>query len=131
MSENEFPLEDIKNKIRDILYESEIRFCGLIDESGELIAGDFKEGIIPLEKDQSRRELFQELAHRVANRKRFDANLGRVKYSASRRENVVMMSLPLGKFVILIIAEPAVNIDRLAWKIIYKLDHQWSEFNGF
>ena len=130
MSNREFPVEEIKNKINNILSEPEIRFCGLIDSSGELIIGDFGSEIIPLENDERRRQMFQELAHRVANRKGFDANLGRVKYSSSRREKVVMMSFPIGRHIILVIAEPCVNIDRLGWKIIQKLGSQWSEFQG-
>ena len=131
MSDKPFSVIEIKNKIKDILSEPEIRFCGLIDSSGQLIAGDFRSGVIPFENDARRRQMFQELAHRVANRQGFDANLGRVKYSSSRRENVVMMSFPLGRYIIMVTAEPSVNIDRLAWKIIYKLEHQWSEFHGF
>jgi hypothetical protein len=42
-----------------------------------------------------------------------------------------MMSFPLGKYIVLVIAEPSVNIDRLGWKIIDKLGNQWSEFHGF
>jgi hypothetical protein len=131
MPDNEFPFEDFKNKIKNILSEPEIRFCGLIDSSGELIVGEMREGVIPFETDAKRKQMFQELAHRVANREGFDANLGRVKYSSSRREKVVMMSFPIGRYVILVIAEPHVNIDRLGWKIIDKLGKQWSEFQGF
>ena len=131
MTDSELFIEEIKNKISNILLEPEIRFCGLIDSSGQLIAGDMKSGIIPFETDARRKQMFQELAHRVANRTGFDANLGRVKYSSSRREKVVMMSFPLGKYIVLIIAEPSVNIDRLGWKIIDKLGNQWSEFHGF
>ena len=131
MSDEKFPIEDIKNKISNILLESEIRFCGLIDSSGQLVVGDMKAGLVPFENDARRQQMFQELAHRVANRTGFDANLGRVKYSSSRREKVVMMSFPLGKYIILVIAEPSVNIDRLGWKIINKLGNQWSEFHGF
>ncbi|MDH5430348.1 MAG: hypothetical protein OEW78_00490 [Nitrosopumilus sp.] len=131
MSDEQFPLEDMKNRISDILLEPEIRFCGLIDNTGELIVGDMKAGVVPFENDARRKQMFQELAHRVANRTGFDANLGRVKYSSSRREKVVMMSIPIGKYIILVIAEPSVNIDRLGWKIIDKLGHQWSEFLGF
>ncbi|MDH5659023.1 MAG: hypothetical protein OEY17_06750, partial [Nitrosopumilus sp.] len=97
----------------------------------ELVAGDFKKGVMPLETDKQRRQMFQELAHRVANRQGFDSNLGRVKYSASRREKVVMLSFPIGRYIILIITELSINIDRFAWKIIYKLENQWSEFYGF
>ncbi len=131
MSDEQFPIEDIKNKIATILLEPEIRFCGLIDNMGQLIIGDMKAGVVPFENDVRRKQMFQELAHRVANRSGFDANLGRVKYSSSRREKVVMMSFPIGKYIILVIAEPSVNIDRLGWKIIDKLGHQWSEFLGF
>ena len=131
MSDEKFPIEDIKNKIDNILLEPEIRFCGLIDSSGELVVGDMKAGLVPLVNDAERQKMFQELAHRVANRTGFDANLGRVKYSSSRREKVVMMSFPLGKHIVLVIAEPGVNIDRLGWKIITKLGNQWSEFHGF
>jgi len=131
VADEQFPVEEIRNKIKDILSEPEIRFCGLIDSDGKLVAGNFKDGVIPFETDKKRRQMFQELAHRVANRKGFDASLGRVKYSSSRREKAVMMSFPIGRYVIMISAEPGVNIDRLAWKIIYKLEHQWSEFHGF
>jgi hypothetical protein len=131
MTDLELFIEEIKNKISNILLEPEIRFCGLVDSSGQLIVGDMKSGIIPFETDARRKQMFQELAHRVANRTGFDANLGRVKYSSSRREKVVMMSFPLGKYIILVIAEPSVNIDRLGWKIIDKLGNQWSEFHGF
>lgn len=131
MPNSEFPFEDVKNKIKNILSEPEIRFCGLIDSSGELIVGEMREGVIPFETDAKRKQMFQELAHRVANREGFDANLGRVKYSSSRREKVVMMSFPIGRYIVLVIAEPHVNIDRLGWKIIDKLGKQWSEFQGF
>ncbi len=130
MSKKNFSINDIQEKINNILAEPEIRFAGLIDSEGELVAGGFREGVIPFENDERRRQMFLQLAHRVANREGFDANLGRVKYSSSRREKVVMMSFPLGRHVIMIIAETSVNIDRLGWKIMYKLDRQWSEFHG-
>lgn len=130
MSEKNFSVNDIQEKINDILKEPEIRFAGLIDSKGELVAGGFRKGVIPFENDERRRQMFLQLSHRVANREGFDANLGRVKYSSSRREKVVMMSFPLGRHVIMIIAETSVNIDRLGWKIMYKLDRQWSEFHG-
>jgi hypothetical protein len=130
MSDDQFPVEAIRIKIKDILSEPKIRFCGLINSSGELVAGDMVSEIIPLENDQRRKQMFQELAHRVSNRRGFDANLGRVKYSSSRREKVVMMSFPIGMHIILVITEPSINIDRMGLKIIQKLGNQWSEFHG-
>ena len=126
----EFPLEDIKKRIDDILHDPEIRFCGLIDSTGELVGGGFDSKAVPMLNDAQRRQLFQELAHRVANRQGFDADLGRVKYSSSRRENAVMMSFPFGTHVVLVITSPGVNIDRFAWDILNKLGRDWSDYDS-
>ena len=123
-------LDDIKKRMDDILLDSDIRFCGLIDSKGELIAGGFASSIIPMLNDKQRRQMYQELAHRVANRQGFDADLGRVKYSASRRENVVMLSFPFGKYIVLVMANPGINIDRFAWDVLNKLGRDWSEFDS-
>ena len=125
-----FSTDGFKNKIDDIMSEPEIRFCGLIDPKGELVAGGFDSSIVPMLNDKQRRQLYQELAHRVANRQGFDADLGRVKYSASRRENAVMISFPYGKYIVLIMANPGINIDRFAWQILNKLGRQWSEYDS-
>lgn len=126
----EFPLEDVKKRIDDILLDPEIRFCGLIDSKGELVAGGFDSKAVPMLNVDQRRQLFQELAHRVANRQGFDADLGRVKYSSSRRENAVMMSFPIGTHVVLVITSPGINIDRFAWDILNKLGRDWSDFDS-
>ena len=126
----ELPLDDIKKKIDDILTGPDIRFCGLIGGDGELLIGGFDNNLIPMLNDKQRRQLYQELVHRVTNRQGFDADLGRVKYSASRRENVVMLSFPFGKYIVLVMANPGINIDRLAWDILNKLGRQWSEYDS-
>ncbi len=128
--ENQKYLEKYQMQCERILSLSEIRFAGIISEMGKLIAGGFKTGIIPLEDDSERQKLFIELALRVSTRREFDSSMGRVKYSASRREKVVMMSFPLKNCILMISAEFNVNIDRLAYKIIKKLDRQWYEFFG-
>jgi len=50
-----------KLKIKDILTEPEIRFCGLIGYSGKLIAVDFR-GMVPLETDSRQKQMYQESA---------------------------------------------------------------------
>ena len=40
----EFSLDEIKKRMDDILLIPEIRFCGLIDPNGELVAGGFDSG---------------------------------------------------------------------------------------
>ncbi|HXG14352.1 MAG TPA: DUF6659 family protein [Candidatus Nitrosotenuis sp.] len=107
-----------EQKCQAILNLDEIRFAGLIDQKGRLVAGGFKEGITPLEDVAERQKMYMELALRVSMRKEFDYSLGPVKYSASRREKAVMMSFPLGNNVLLVSANPDVDIDKTAKKIM-------------
>jgi len=117
-------------RLGEILSEKEIRYAAFVDMKGGLIQGKIRSEIIPFENDEEQRKIFRELALRIATRKKFDHSMGSVKYSASRREKLVMMSFPLEEMILLITAEPNVNIDRLAYRIIKILGGDWSEFHG-
>ena len=126
----EIDIKEYEKRCQDILEDDEVRFAGLLDEFGKLLAGGYNQGIDHRLTEEQHDEVCKELAARVAKRKKYDTELGRVKYSASRREHVVIMSFPIYEKVIMIVAEPHVNIDRLAFKIIEKLGSQWGEFFG-
>jgi hypothetical protein len=128
--DNEIPESLFKQKVDKIISEKEIRFVGFVNMQGHLVNGRFREDVIPFENDEDQQRIFRELALRISTRKKFDYSMGAVKYSASRREKLVMMSFPLKNIILLITAEPNVNIDRLAYKIIQILGNDWSEFYG-
>ncbi len=106
-----------EEKCQSLLKEPEIRFAGLINHMGHLVAGGMKKGITPLEDEADMRKLYMELILRVSTRKEFDYSLGPVDYSASRREKAVMLSFPIGNKVIRVSADTDVNIDDTAKKI--------------
>ena len=124
------PEELFNQKLDEILSEKDIRFAGFVGLDGNLLKGRFREDVIPFENDEEQQQVFRELASRISTRKKFDYSMGPVKYSASRREKLVMMSFPLKNMIILITAEPNVNIDRLAYKIIQILGEDWNSFYG-
>jgi len=128
--DNEISENLFKQKLDEIFSEKEIRFAGFVNIKGNLEEGKFREDIVPFENDKEQQRIFRELALRISTRKKFDYSMGAVKYSASRREKLVMMSFPLKNTILLITAEPNVNIDRLAYKIIQILGKDWSEFYG-
>jgi hypothetical protein len=111
--------EKFEQKCDRLLELDEIRFAGLINKMGRLVAGGFKKGITPLEDDAERQKMYMELALRVSMRMEFDYYLGSVKYTASRREKAVMMSFPINNKVFLISAETSVDIEKLAKKIMF------------
>ncbi len=103
----------------DILLEQEkIRFAGLINSMGKLVAGGIREGLVTLEDEAERQKMYMELALRVSMRKDFDYTLGPVKFSASRREKALVMSFPINNNVLLISTEPEVNIEETAKNVI-------------
>jgi hypothetical protein len=113
---NEFFLFD--QKCQNLLKEPEIRFAGLINPMGHLVAGGMKEGLRALEDDADMRKLYMELILRVSTRQEFDQTLGEVKYSASRRSKAVVMSFPIDNKVLLVSANPDVSIDDTAKKVM-------------
>ena len=130
MSDNNIDVVDYDQKCQKILEEPEIRFAALLDESGNILAGGFKQDMTPRLSEDRFQMVRKELASRVAKRKQDDEQLGHVKYSASRREHVVIMSFPIFDNVVMIVAESHINIDRFAYRIINILGRQWGEFIG-
>lgn len=130
MSTNNIDVSDYDKKCQKILEEPEIRFAGLLDDSGNILAGGFKQGMTPRLSEDRFQMVRKELASRVAKRKQDDQQLGHVKYSASRREHVVIMSFPIFDYAVMIVAESHINIDRFAYRIINILGRQWGEFVG-
>ena len=106
-----------EQKCQNLLKESDIRFAGLINPMGHMVAGGMKKGLKPLEDDADMRKLYMELILRVSTRQEFDQTLGVVDYSASRREKAVLLSFPIGNKVLLISADANVNIDETAKKV--------------
>ena len=120
MSSNQQSLQFYKEKCGNLLDESEIRFAGIIDDHGELIAGGFKEGLTPLEGDETRLKSFMEFVSRVSIRKEYDQSLGPINYLAARRDKAVLVSFPfpVSHVLLLISAEPSVDIEKLALKVV-------------
>ncbi len=118
MSETNYEIYD--NKCQKMLDEDEIRFAGIINEDGNLVSGGFKKEITPLEKDEAKLKSFMEFVSKVTIRKEYDKSLGPINYLAARRDKAVLVSFPfpVSKFVLLISANPSVDIEQLAKKVV-------------
>ena len=120
MSNSDGKLQLYSEKCTKLLQESEIRFAGIVDKSGELISGGFKEGITPYEGDETRLKSFLEFVSKISIRKELDENLGPINYLAARRDKAVLVSFPfpVTQVLLLISAEPTANIEILAKKVV-------------
>ena len=95
-------LEKICQKI--IKLNVKMRSARFINSRGHLIAGGM---------------MFMELALRVKMRHEFDAEFGKVHFSISYRDKVIVMSFPLpNDDVLLVSSEKNVDFSKLAFRIL-------------
>ena len=108
------------NKCERLLQEEEVRFAGIINDQGTLISGGFKKGLTPLEGDETKLKSFMEFVSHISIRKEFDQSLGPINYLAARRDKAVLISFPfpVSKIVLLISANPSVDIEKIAKKVV-------------
>ena len=110
--------ESLDQKCEKLLKEPEIRFAGFLDMMGNLVAGKFSDDITPLKNENERKKMFIEAVLRIRTRQEFDENLGPVSYAAARRTNVVTLTFLVDDKVLFVSAEPDVDIDKTARKIM-------------
>ena len=102
--------------------DSKVRFAGVVNSKGRLIAG----GMAPSKKrlgDRKRDEmLYMELALRVKMRREFDDDLGKVKFSMSFREKLIVMSFPIENDVLMVSMERKTQFEKISFKILKLVD---------
>jgi hypothetical protein len=107
-------------KLCDTIFalDPSIRFAGVIDKMGNLVAGGMKKGIQPLEPKEERRKLYLEFALRNAMRQDFDSEFGKVIYTLSEREKIKITSFPMGENLVLVSVDKEGDHVRLIEKIL-------------
>jgi len=98
--------------------DSKIRFAGLINSRGRLIAGGMVSSKKALEDEKKDEMLFMELALRVKLRSEFDTELGKVKFSMSLREKLIVMSFPIKNDILMVSMERKTQFEKIAFKIL-------------
>jgi hypothetical protein len=113
-----FQIYDVRCK--DLLDEDGVRFAGIINETGNLIYGGFKKGLLPLESDPKKLDSFMKFVSEISLRKEYQDSLGPINYLIARRDKIVLISFPfpLNNILLLISAERSVNIENLASKVV-------------
>jgi len=98
--------------------DKSIRFAGVIDRMGNLVAGGMRKGIRPLEPREERRKLYLEYALRNAMRQDFDPKFGRVIYTLSEREKVKLASFPVGESLVLVSIDKKAEHNKIIGRIV-------------
>lgn len=103
--------------------DSRIRFAGMINENGRLVAGGMKPGFKSFEDSRDDEMLYMELVLRARMRKEFDKVLGPVKFAMSYRDKLIIMSFPVNDNILLISVEKEVDFAKLPFEILKIISH--------
>lgn len=87
----------------------DIRYAGIVDDSGLLIAGGMRNGIDSI-VDQNNEELYlAQTALRKSMRQRFDGTMGKSRFAYVEREKISILTLYMNKNTVIVTMEP--NVD--------------------
>ena len=106
--------QTLEQACEKMLADPKIRFCGVINSLGHLVAGGFKNGIKPHESDEKRRMMYMQLALELRMRREYNETLGTVEYISSKRGKVLMVSIPVFDHMVLVSAEPDLDVQKIA-----------------
>jgi hypothetical protein len=103
-------LENTCKKIQQNL--PNMRFVGVINQLGHLVAGGFSNDVLPYLSRDRELMMYMGLVLELNMRKDFDDALGQVKYLHSQRGKVSMISIPMGKHIVLLATEIDADIPK-------------------
>ena len=98
--------------------DSDIRFVGIINSKGRLVAGGMVSSKKRLGDRKGDEMLYMELALRVRMRREFDDDLGKVEFSMSFREKLIVMSFPMEDDVLMVSMERKTQFENVAFEIL-------------
>ena len=102
--------------------DSKIRFVGVINSKGRLVAGGMAASKTRLGDRKRDEMLYMELALRVKMRSEFDDDLGKVKFSMSFREKLIVMSFPMKNDILMVSMERKTLFEKIAFKILKNIE---------
>ena len=102
--------------------DSKIRFAGVINSKGRLVAGGMAASKTRLGDRKRDEMLYMELALRVKMRSEFDDDLGKVKFSMSFREKLIVMSFPMKNDILMVSMERKTMFEKIAFKILKHIE---------
>ena len=87
----------------------DIRYAGVVDDTGLLIVGGMRNGIDSI-VDQNNEELYlAQTALRKSMRQRFDGTMGKSRFAYVEREKISILTVYMNKNTVIVTMEP--NVD--------------------
>src|SRR5580693_8860875 len=99
-----YPLDKLCFQIFKI--DRRVRYAGVLDDTGRVIAGGMRKGISSLEPASEDLRLMANLTIQIGTDKTWDRYFGNIQFTFVKREKVNMMTFNLGENFMLVSTEP-------------------------
>ncbi len=104
---------------RIIKLDRSIRFVGIVNNRGEVIEGGFKQGIEPLLNGTDEQQMYIHSLSNLTVLQSYSGRLGKVRYSLTEHDKVMLLTFPLGGDAILCLsAKPKADISKIRNKVM-------------
>ena len=117
-----------------ISLDDSIRFAGISDKEGKLLAVSQRQDLRPLLSDEERAQYAITAATRQYTRLRWEYHLGRIHYASSRYEHLARATIPIADvnstlyYVLLLSFDPDIqNLHRLIMGTIIPKVRKWKK----
>ncbi len=109
-------IKSIEEGSKKILQEEKVRLVRIINRLGRVIVERYQVGITSLLHDKEDRMISMQLALEIFLRDEFDEKLGPIDYVLSKRKKISLISIPIGKYLVLVSAEPNADVNAIVEK---------------
>ena len=97
------PSSSIKENLSDICkqiqqLDNSIRFVGIANNLGRLIATAYRNSLTPLMNEQETSHYAIQVVLRAATREDFESKIGRLEYSIGKYERIIRATIPIRLF---------------------------------
>jgi hypothetical protein len=112
-----------------IALDDKIRFVGIVNKSGEVIAGGFQKGVEPLLEGEDEQELYVHSLSNMAVLNNFTDRLGKVSYHIAKHDKVSLMTFPLSEEILCLSASSKADIDMIRDSILDMIENDRKHVN--
>jgi hypothetical protein len=113
-------LESVCDRIVNL--NPKIKFVGIINDKGRLLAENKKEGTEVLGDPKNQEIFLMEIALGVMMRREHDRHLGPIKFTISCGDRIISMIFPLNEKILCIFAEKEIDLLKAAFQILQLWD---------
>jgi hypothetical protein len=106
-----------------IALDDKIRFVGIVNKSGEVIAGGFQKGVEPLLEGEDEQELYVHSLSNMAVLNNFTDRLGKVCYHIAKHDKVSLMTFPVSDEILCLSASSKADINKIRDRILNMIEN--------